>query len=263
MPPAAAGAPLLRVEDLTVEIRGYRVLEGVTLELRGPGLVQVLGPNGAGKTTLLRAILGLVKPLHGHVVINGVEVTGDPAAAGRVTGYVPQLDAAEKHFPLTAWELVLYECLARCQKWPRLGASPEAAKKAEAALEAVGLPREAWGRRLDRLSGGQRQRALIARALVHNPPVLLMDEPLSAIDPAGRAEIAELIAGLAREKLVVVTSHDPMLLLEHTNEIILMHGGRVIARGEPPRVLSHEVLEKVYGAAALHVEKHIHIADSH
>ncbi len=253
----------MRVELRGVEVQlgGETVLHNVDLTLEGPGLVQVLGPNGAGKTTLLRTILGLVKPVRGRVLVDGVDVTGRPEAAGRLAGYVPQLEPARHHYPVTAWELVETECLIRTRPWPRLSGAPCRDRVAEALGEA-GLPREAWGKPLHSLSGGQQQRTLIARALVHNPRILVMDEPLSAVDPAGKAELAEKIAALAHSRLVIVTSHDPMLLLEHTKTIVLVNRG-IVAAGPPAEVLTRENLEKVYGKAILYVEQHLHIADEH
>ncbi len=256
------GTVEVRLEDVDAGYGGEVVLRGVNLVLRGPGLIQVLGPNGAGKTTLLRVMLGLLRPMRGRVLVNGVDVTGRPELAGRFAGYVPQLEPGSRHFPLTAWEVVETECLVRCRRWPRLIADAEARRSAEEALERVGLPREAWGRPLHRLSGGQRQRVLIARALVHRPRLLVMDEPLSAVDPAGKREIARLIESLAEESLVVMTSHDPMLLLHRTDAIVLVNRG-IVAYGAPSEVLRAEILEKVYGAALVEVERHLHIVDEH
>ena len=252
-------------QQLVVEARGlevgynsHTVLSGVDLRLEGPGLVQVLGPNGAGKTTLLRALLGLLKPRRGCVCINGVDVTGRPEKAGRYAGYVPQLPPGGHHYPVTAWELVETECRIRCRGRSRDWIQ----RRVEEALRQVGLPRDAWSTPIGRLSGGQRQRVFIARALVHNPPTLFMDEPFSAVDPAGKASLAQLVAGIARERLVVVTSHDPMLLMEHTSTIVLVNRG-IVAAGPPGEVLRPEVLAKVYGAAVLLVESHPHIVDEH
>ncbi len=252
----------VRLEDVDAGYGGNVVLRGVNLVLRGPGLVQVLGPNGAGKTTLLRVMLGLLRPMRGRVLVNGVDVTGRPELAGRFAGYVPQLEPGSKHFPLTVWEVVETECLVRCRKWPRLFAGEEVERSVEEALRRVGLPREAWRRPLHSLSGGQRQRVLIARALVHRPRLLVMDEPLSAVDPAGKREIARLIESLAEESLVVMTSHDPMMLLHRTDAIVLVNRG-VVAYGPPAEVLRAEILEKVYGAALVEVEHHLHIVDEH
>jgi len=251
----------VRVEGLTVEYSGEPVLVDVTFTLTGPGLVQVLGPNGAGKTTLLRAIAGLVKPVRGRVVIDGVDVTGDPARAGKLLGLVPQRPPVSRTNPITVFELVASRA-SFSRPWPRVRLRGEEARAAEAALEAAGVPREAWRRRLWELSGGQLMRSFIARALVAEPRVLLMDEPLAPVDPAGKVRLARLIGGLSGDRLVLVTSHDPELLLPWTTTIVLLNR-RVVAVGPPEKVLVRSVLERVYGEAVIAVPGHVHIPDEH
>jgi len=248
----------VKLVDIDAGYRGEPVLRGVRLELKGPGLVQVLGPNGAGKTTLLKTMLGLLKPLKGRVYINGEDVTGNPRKAGRYAGYVPQLEPGTNNYPVTPWELVLTECRIRC----RGGERTVAEERAAAALKRVRLPEESWHRPLGSLSGGQRQRVFIARALVHDPPLLVMDEPFSAVDPAGKVELAKLVGSLSHRRLIVVTSHDPMLLLEYTTMAVLVNR-RIVAAGPPSRVLAPDVLARVYGAGFLLVREHPHILDAH
>ncbi len=248
--------PSVAVKGVTVILGGEKVLDDITLEFEGPGLVQVLGPNGAGKTTLFRTIVGLLKPVKGRVTICGADVTGHPERAGKLVGYVPQLVAEEHGYPVTPLELL--ESYLQARGYPR----SEASKLARRALKAVELPEKLWRKSLWKLSGGQRQRVLIAKALASNPPVLLMDEPLSAVDPHGRADLAQLIAQLAKEKLVIVSCHDPTLLLPHTNTIVLLNR-RVYAHGPPDQVMKLETLQRVYGGAALAIGDHIHLCDHH
>jgi zinc/manganese transport system ATP-binding protein len=158
--------------------------------------------------------------------------------------------------------MVEYEVIARSRGEHHSRRKQDVDALVEASLRAVGLQPDAWFKPLRSLSGGQRQRAFIARALVHDPPILLMDEPFSAVDPRGRVELAELIASLARSRLVVVTSHDPMLLLEYTDLIVLVNR-RLVAVGDPHTVLREDVLAEVYGAAILRVRDHVHISDEH
>ncbi len=255
--------PEILVNNLTVGYGKEVVLEDMNLEFKDYGIVQVLGPNGAGKTTLLKAIVGIIKPFKGKIIVNGEEVTGNPGKAGRHVGYVPQLlTATAMTYPVTPWELVESSLLMYRKKWPRLIAGTSIRVRVREVLRLVGLPEEAWNKSFWELSGGQRQRVLIARALVHDPPILVMDEPLASVDPAGRAEIAALIGALSSRKLVIVASHDPMLLLPYTKQVVLLNR-RLYVVGEPSRVLTLENTRKIYGESALFVKEHIHISDAH
>jgi zinc/manganese transport system ATP-binding protein len=102
----------------------------------------------------------------------------------------------------------------------------------------------------------------IARALIHDPQILVMDEPFSAVDPAGKVGLAELVGEISAKRLVIVTSHDPMLLAAYTKEIVLVNRG-IVAHGPPDKVLRPDVLEKVYGGAIILVREHPHIFDEH
>lgn len=261
--PSRIGTPCIRVERLTVGYGKEIILENMDLEFKGYGVVQILGPNGAGKTTLLKTILGLIKPLKGKVYVNRIEVTGKPEKAGPHIGYVPQLfTPSVMTFPVTPWELVESSLLLYRKRWPRILVDINVRKRVEEVLKLVGLPKDTWDKSLWELSGGQRQRVLIARALVHDPPILIMDEPLAAVDPAGRAEIAALIGLLSEKKLVVTSSHDPMLLLQYTKQVVLLNR-RIYIAGKPKEVLTLENTRKIYGESVIPVKDHVHISDAH
>ena len=254
---------MLSIEKLTVGYNGYPVIKDVEFSVEGPALIQILGPNGAGKTTLLKAILGILKPFSGKVLVDHTDVTGKPEKAGKYFGYVPQLfTSSTTMYPITAWELIENTYMLYRKKWPRLFPERLARRRVAEVLRAIGLPRDVWNRTLWRLSGGQRQRVLIAKALVHDPPILLMDEPLSAVDPTGKVEIARLIGRLKGSKLVLVTSHDPMLLLDYTDYIILINREK-FRIGRPEEILVSSIVEEFYGEAVKRVKEHVHICDYH
>ena len=254
--------PVIEARSLVIGYNGYELSGVLDFRLEGPMLVQILGPNGAGKTTLLRTILGLQKPVKGRVYINGVDVTGCPEKAGVYVGYVPQIMYSETHYPITPWELVSISYMMHKGLKPRLWSRKGVKERVIEVLEKVGLRREKWNSNFWKLSGGERQRVLIARAIVHNPPILLLDEPLAPVDPVGKVEIARLITSFKRDKLVIVTSHDPMLFLEHTDIVILINR-KVFIMGRPEEVLTIENTRRVYGEAAIQVKEHIHISDHH
>jgi ABC-type Mn2+/Zn2+ transport system ATPase subunit len=191
----------------------------------------VLGPNGGGKTTLFRALLGELPRRRGNV-----ELAGPPA-------YVPQTDEARLDFPVSALDVALMGAYRRTPFYRRLGRAERDA--ARAALERVGLAELARAR-FGTLSGGQRQRVLIARALVQDAPVLLLDEPLSGVDAPSAARIEATLRELRDEgKALLVATHD-VEQARRFERVLCLHR-RQIAFGDPAAVLSASVLQETYG----------------
>jgi len=251
--------PYIKVEKLTVAYGDEVILRNENFILEGSGLVMVIGPNGSGKTTLFKTILGLIPPLSGRVIVNDVDVTGNPELAGKLIGYVPQILEVNTIFPISVKEVVESAITLRI-KPPRLKAPKYIKNHVEDLLSKLGL-RGVANKPLKSLSGGQRQRAFLARALVWNPDILLLDEPLSAVDPKGKADIVGLIAELAKTKLVIVSSHDPSLFLPYTKSVIVMNRG-IAAIGPPCSILKLELLKKVYGDSVVLIKERVHVVDS-
>ncbi len=197
-----------------------------------PGqIVGVLGPNGGGKTTLFRALLGELPIRRGEI-----ELPGRPA-------YVPQTERARLDFPVSAFDVVLMGAYARTSWYRRVARADRAA--AHAALERVGLGEEA-GTTFGALSGGQRQRVLIARALLQDAPVLLLDEPLSGVDGVSAARIEAVFAELRGEgRTLLVATHDVRQAGEW-DRVLCLHG-RQIEFGPPAETLTAPVLQATYG----------------
>jgi len=211
---------------------GVERLSDVTFTLEPGRIAAVLGPNGGGKTTLFRALLGELPVRHGVV-----ELSGRPA-------YVPQTDRTRLDFPVSALDVALMGAYPRTRPWRRL--SREERDLAHAALDRVGLADRA-GTRFGVLSGGQRQRVLIARALLQDAPILLLDEPLSGVDAVSAARIEDVFAGLRSEgRALLIATHD----VEHARrwDSVLCLNHRQIAFGAPEDVLGPEVLQATYGA---------------
>ena len=251
----------IELTSIRYEREGRVILEDVDLQITGPALVQIIGPNGAGKTTLLRIITGLVKPSSGRVRICGYDSTGNPLIAGRCIGYVPQRPPLSRYNPMTVYDFLSSRTLFS-HRWPRRARKRDIYAKVNQVIAETGLSRDVLEKRLWELSGGELMRVFIARTLLHDPKILLLDEPLAPIDPQGKIEFSHLLGRLSDEKLVVVTSHDPLLLEKYTDLMILLNR-RVYAIGSPEDVLRKTVLAKVYGGAIVEVEKHIHIVDEH
>jgi len=240
----------VRLESVSVKRGGKVVLRNITATFTGPGLYQVIGPNGSGKTTLLLTVIGRVKPVTGRVLVDNIVVRSTESVRGLVS-YMPQNYTIPLDAPVTLYEFV--ENLARISG---------RVVSVEEALELAGISRSYWSRKLSELSGGLLQRAMLARTLVLDTPIVLLDEPFSNIDPEGKTDISDHIGELSRRKLVVVTSHDPTLLLDYTERILVLGYGNYVF-GTIDDILRLEVLSKFYKKCAVELKKHIHIIDWH
>jgi ABC-type Mn2+/Zn2+ transport system ATPase subunit len=224
-------APGVLAEGLAAGYGGRPVLREVSFTAELGQTLCVLGPNGGGKTTLFRALMGELTPLAGRV-----EVAGRPA-------YVAQTERTRLDFPVSALDVALMGALAHGRWWLPPRRSQRAA--ARAGLERVGLGAEA-GVPFGELSGGQRQRALLARALVQDSRVLLLDEPLSGVDPASARLIDRLFGELRDEgRTLLVSSHD--VESARTFDLVLCLHGRQVAFGPPAATLDRATLEATYG----------------
>jgi len=229
---------LIRTERLALGYAGERVLEEVTLEIRAGEFWFLLGANGAGKTTLLRGLLGLIPPLRGNLWI-------DPLRAGRDRiGFVPQRCELNPTLHTTVNEFVSLGLVGI-----RL-ARRERASRLEWVLETCGLrglgQRDYWS-----LSGGQRQRALVARALIRKPSVLVLDEPTSGLDPATEEAVLALLEQLHRtdQLTILFVTHDLDLAFRHASHVALFANARVVG-GPRKEILHRDNLERIYGPSA-------------
>ena len=196
-------------------VRGVPVLADVDLTIGRGERLAVVGPNGGGKTTLLRLLLGLLEPDSGQIRVLGRR----PMDVRRRLGYVPQHSSIDVSVPASALDVVLMGCLRRSPWGLRFGRRDRAL--AQAALDRVGLSAMA-DRRLCELSGGQCQRVLIARALIGEPELLLLDEPTTAVDAENEAAILASLVDLGDTTLVLV-SHDRNLVARHCDRIVHVH----------------------------------------
>ena len=236
---------MIALDRVEVRLGGRAVVAGVTLEVRRGGWTTLIGPNGAGKTTLLRAVAGLAA-YRGSIAVGGAEVrTLSVRGRARAVATVPQAPLLPPD--MTVAEYVLLGRTAHLGPLGRAGAAD--GRAAAGALAALDLDALA-GRRLGALSGGERQRAVLARAVAQAAPVLLLDEPTTALDVGRQQEVLELVGRLRAERGLTVLGamHDLTLAGQYADRVALLDGGRLIASGAPSAVLTEELIERHYRA---------------
>ncbi len=223
---------MIEVSQLVFEYPGHRALDGVSVRIGAGSVTALVGPNGAGKSTLMRCIAGLEQPLSGQIQVHGIAVQEQPRQVHRHLGYLSDFFG-------------LYDRLSvrRCLQYAALSMGVEAAQAPQRAAHVAGQLglAELLERRPTELSRGQRQRVAIGQAIVHQPRVLLLDEPASGLDPEARASLSQLFRQLqAQGMTLVVSSHILSELDEYCTHILSLRGGRVE---------SHEALQGNTGIA--------------
>jgi zinc transport system ATP-binding protein len=227
---------VVRLEDIWVYYDSVLALEGVSFSVEQGDFLGIIGPNGGGKTTLLKVILGLVKPTQGRVFVLGQP----PQENRRDVGYVPQYNLFDRDFPISVRDTVLMGRNGVVGLVRRYG--KEDKELTREALHTVGMLKY-QNNQVGKLSGGEQQRVFIARALVSQPKLLLLDEPMASVDSTMQTEFYELLERLKQDMAIIMVSHDLSAVSIYVDKIaclnrqLFYHGSKEI---EP------EVLEATY-----------------
>ena len=227
---------VVRLEDIWVHYNGTPILEGINLSVEQGDFLGVIGPNGGGKTTLLKVILGLITPSQGKIWVLGKP----PERSRNNIGYVPQYNLFDRDFPISVWDVVLIGRYGRAGLLRRY--SGEDRRTVQEVLQTVGML-DYKNRQIGKLSGGEQQRVFIARALVSNPELLLLDEPTASVDSTMQTEFYELLERLKQQMAIVLVSHDISAISIYVDKIaclnrqLFYHGSKEIGP---------EVLEATY-----------------
>ncbi|MGN7610946.1 metal ABC transporter ATP-binding protein [Magnetococcales bacterium HHB-1] len=207
---------VIEIKNLDFSYDWEVVFENVDLTIRQKDFVAIIGPNGGGKTTLLKLLLGLLTPLKGEIYIVGKS----PQEASPYIGYVPQDVHTNRSFPITALDVVLMGKRNPKQRFSWQTAANR--RDALAALERMGMGNYA-DKKIGMLSGGQRQRVFIARALITQPKLLLLDEPTANIDTKGQADFYRLLRTLNKEITIIVVSHDLLAISRYVKSVLCVN----------------------------------------
>jgi zinc transport system ATP-binding protein len=237
---AGPAEPAIELDGVGFGYGETPALERVSLRVGRGEFIAVIGPNGGGKSTLLKLILGVLKPQAGSVRVLG----GEAGARLDRIGYVPQHSNLQPGFPATVLDVVLMGLDFRGRFGFRVTRAER--ERAERAMTATGVEALAR-RRIDSLSGGQRQRVLVARALINDPELLVLDEPTANIDPYGKQCLIETLEQLEGRATVMMVSHD-LGIISHAVTSVAAVNRYLVHSAEP--ALTREMMELMYGAHA-------------
>lgn len=237
---APSGDPILRTEKLVKEYGGRAVVNGIDINLRRGEIVGLLGPNGAGKTTSFYMIVGLVRPNAGRVIFDGKDVTDAPMfrRARMGMGYLPQEESIFRKLTVRENILAILETLPLGRR--------ERKQRCDEMLTQFGIEHLADNTALT-LSGGEKRRLTIARSLVTNPSLLMLDEPFSGVDPIAVHEVQQIIANLRDRGLgILITDHNVRETLNIVDRAYLISEGRVESEGSKDFLVNDPIARRLY-----------------
>jgi zinc/manganese transport system ATP-binding protein len=250
-PSSPVAMPVIEAAGATIELGGRRVWAGVDLAIGRGEFVAVLGPNGVGKSTLIKAVLGMLALAEGDLCVLGAS----PGTHNHDIGYLPQRRSFDAGLRVRGIDVVRLGLdgdrwgtpFPAARRFSR--ARREAIGRVDEVIDLVGATAYA-ARPIGEVSGGEQQRLLIAQALVRNPSILLLDEPLDSLDLPNQASVAALVASVCRDHNVTVllVAHDVNPILAYLDRVVyLAHGGAVA--GTPEAVITSEILSDLYGTS--------------
>lgn len=234
---------LISFENVSFSYGSHPVLENINFTVKKDDYIAVLGPNGGGKTTLIKLFLGLLKPQKGHIRLFG----GPPGSHGSLIGYLPQYTNVSPCFPITVRDAVMMGMISTGFKGlfgMKFGKGSQ--KAVEKALSRVGML-EYIDKKVSALSGGQKQRVFIARAIVAEPRLLLLDEPTASVDQVGKSGLYCLLRELNEDMTVIMVSHDISVLGQGVKTVACVNHN-VHIHDKP--VITRELLVQAYGETA-------------
>jgi zinc transport system ATP-binding protein len=227
---------IVEIRNVAFAYNGETVLQDVSLDIRQKDFLAVIGPNGGGKTTLVKLMMGILKPDSGTIRIFGTQ----PREAVSRMGYVPQDIHVNSGFPISVQDVVRMGGIRGGGGWRPF--SNKDRSNVRKALERM----EIWSfrsRRMDDLSGGQRQRVFLARALVSEPEILFLDEPMSSVDTKGQTDFYDFLLELNKTVTIVLVSHDAMVISSHAKSVACVN--RQIFCHDTPEI-TKDMLEMAY-----------------
>ncbi len=240
---SGTGGEMLRIEDLKISFGDFEALHGINITLPKGKLVGLIGPNGCGKSTMMKCVSKINKGWTGRIIIDGVDTAGlRPIDLARVVANVPA--EAGPTFGMSVMDLVMLGRYPFINKvwWE----TPEDEKAVREALKMFGLDHYRR-KQIALLSSGEKQRALIAKAYVQNPKIMLVDEPTSHLDMKYKLDVMEYLRSMSRgDMTVLVAEHDISLMARYCDLCIIMKKGNIVGFGDPKKIIDAKLIHDVY-----------------
>ena len=218
---------MIELRELRKSYGGVEAVHGVSFSTETGSVLGLLGPNGAGKTTIMKVLTGYHYPSSGTALVDGIDVAEEPLAVKRRVGYLPE--SVPLYQDLTVAEYLDFAADARCLE------GGERTKALDRAIAACGLS-GVYRKKIEDLSKGYRQRLGLAQAILHDPPILILDEPTTGLDPNQIIEIRELIKSLGQSKTVILSTHLLQEVEAICSSVIILNEGRIAAQGAPSQI---------------------------
>ncbi len=215
---------MIEVRGLTKRYGTEKAVDAISFEVKSGEILGFLGPNGAGKTTTMKVITCYLPPTEGTVLVDGLDVRTDTLAVRQRIGYLPENTPLYRE--MTTYDYLVFMAMLR-------GVPKDRQKQRIAAMAEVCGLGDVLGKQIDALSKGYRQRVGLAQAMVHDPPILILDEPTTGLDPNQIVEIRDLIKSLGREKTVILSTHILPEVQASCDRVLIIHRGRLVADGTP------------------------------
>ncbi|MBF0105425.1 MAG: ATP-binding cassette domain-containing protein [Deltaproteobacteria bacterium] len=228
---------MISIQNVSKEFGPVRAVDDISFKINHGEVVGFLGPNGAGKSTTMRMITGFILPTHGKINISGIDVIADPVAAQKKTGYLPESVAL---YPdMVVLDLLLFLGKMRGLKKATLD------ERLKYVIRQCGL-KSALDRKIGTLSKGYKQRVGLAQALLHDPDVLILDEPTVGLDPNQIIEIRALIKEIGINKTILLSTHILSEVSATCQRVLIINRGRIVAEGSPQSLINEQKNESTY-----------------
>lgn len=226
----------ISVKNLTKIYGTQRAVDGISFDISSGEIVGFIGPNGAGKSTTMKVITGFLSEFEGEVLVNGLDVRNNPLEVKKTIGYLPE------HNPLYP-DMYIREYLSFIARMYGLGNHAEDA--VNKVIEEIGLAKEQH-KKIGMLSKGYRQRVGLASVLIHDPQVLILDEPTTGLDPNQLIEIRNLIETVGKSKTVLLSTHIMQEVEAICDRVIIINNGKIVANDTAANVKQNKSLEEVF-----------------